>query len=96
MSPAMPTTERVALALEAINAPVHMIAAARAGRYDDFKSQSATPIGDLVSDLWDLKTPAAQALSERAAGGEFDATREEADDWYRRQGWQNEDWQDVS
>lgn len=82
------TTERLALALEAANAPKAMVVAARAGCYDDFKSESASPISDLVRDLYaaareaDITTRSLLLrLAQRAKLGEFDATREEADAW---------------
>lgn len=74
----MTTTERLALALERANAPKAMITAARAGCYDDFKSESATPCMDLVRDL---RQAGLTYLAERAMRGEFDATREESDAW---------------
>jgi hypothetical protein len=79
----IPTTEKLALALEKINAPAEMIRAARAGRYDDFKSESTTPILDLMRDL---KKIGALGLATRALKGEFDATKEEADAWYEKEG----------
>ena len=75
----IPTTERLALALEAAGAPQEMIANARGGRYDDFKCEvSATPCIDLVRDcathgLWGLRT--------RAMDGEFDSQKWESDAW---------------
>lgn len=72
------TTERLAKALEAVNAPKAMITAARAGCYDDFKSESATPCIDLVRDL---QQAGLTHLAARAMDGEFDATREEAAAW---------------
>lgn len=44
---------------------------ARLGDYDDVKSDSPTPIIDLVSDL---TTAGAHDLAERAKQGEWDAT----------------------
>lgn len=57
--------------------------AARAGRYDDFESESATPMLDLVHDL---QAAGRHDLAKRAMRGEFDGTKAEADDWYRREG----------
>lgn len=79
------TKERLAKALEEIAAPREMIAAARAGRFDDFESASATPIGDLVSELWSLGT-AGQLLAKRAIDGEFDGTAAESEAWAARSG----------
>jgi hypothetical protein len=72
------TTERLAKALESANAPKAMITAARAGCYDDFKSESATPIMDLVRDL---RQAGLTHLAQRAMDGEFDATQEESEAW---------------
>ena len=70
----IPTTEKLAQALEEAKAPQVMIDAARRGRYDDFKSESATPIVDLVHDL---KNVGLQDLAKRAMCGEFDSRRQE-------------------
>ena len=74
----IPTTERLARALEAAGAPQDMIARARGGYYDDFKSQEIFPIRTLVEhanlhSLYDI--------AERAKQGEFDGTKEEGDEW---------------
>ena len=82
----IPTTERLAQALENAAAPEEMVRAARAGRYDDFKSESATPIFDLVRDLQRI---GAKDLAQRAIAGEFDASKEEADAWYAAEGWED-------
>lgn len=74
----MVTSERLAAALEAANAPKAMVTAARAGCYDDFKSESPTPIMDLVRDL---RQCGLTHLADRAIAGEFDATREESEAW---------------
>lgn len=78
--PKMPTMERLAVALEQSGAPPYMVQRAREGYYDDYKSPLTRPIMQLVADaktarLWDIAT--------RAANGEFDGTREEADEWAR-------------
>jgi hypothetical protein len=82
----IPTTEKLALALEKIKAPEEMVRAARAGRYDDFKSESATPIKDLVTDLLHI---GARPLAQVAMNGGFDASKEESEAWYREQGWKD-------
>lgn len=79
----MKTTERLALALEKAGAPKLMIENARAGRYDDFQSESATPIRDLVTDL---QFNGLHALAQDAIKGKFDATTEEAHAWYEQEG----------
>lgn len=82
----IPTTEKLAKALEDVNAPEQMIHAARAGQYDDFKSESATPIMDLVRDL---RRIGAHGLVQQAMNGEFDATKEEAAAWHASEGWKD-------
>lgn len=76
----VPTTERLALALEAAGDRnlTPLIEKARAGFYDDYKSPLAFPIIRLVTDLSALGH---EALAERAKAGDFDATREEAKAW---------------
>lgn len=76
-----PTTEKLAKALEMASCPDWMIKRARDGYYDDFKSELATPITALVTDLMALRTADAFVLAERAKNGEFDGTAEEADAW---------------
>jgi hypothetical protein len=73
-----PTTERLAKALEEAGAPQKMIDAARAGRYDDYKSESPTPCVDLVCDL---ASAGLDHLRARAMAGEFDAQKWESDAW---------------
>jgi len=64
--------------LQAAGAPLGMIAKARAGYYDDYKSPLATPIMQLVRDLSAAGLP---ELMARATRGDFDANKEEADAW---------------
>lgn len=73
-----PTTERLAAALEEERAPKWMVDAARVGRYDDYKSELAFPIMQLVRDsrFYNLTR-----IVRRAKDGEFDGTRQEADAW---------------
>lgn len=78
MSEHVPTTERLARAMEQALCPVQMIASARAGLYDDFKSELALPMQHLVADL---RRVGQHALARRVIDGEFDATREEGDAW---------------
>jgi hypothetical protein len=77
------TKERLALAMEAEGCPQELIARARGGEFDDFYSNSATPIMRLVGEL---RKNGFRALAARAIGGEFDATKEEAEAWYQREG----------
>lgn len=83
MSATLPTTERLARALEKAGAPREMIDAARRERYDDFKSPSPTPIMDLVRTARMLGL---REIARRAMDGEFDATREESEEWFRTEG----------
>lgn len=78
MAPRIPTTERLAVALEQAGAPTKIIAEARVGRYDDFKSDFPTPCIDLVRDLGVLGL---HELRNLAMKGEFDAQRWESDAW---------------
>jgi len=56
---------------------------ARAGHYDDFKSDIAMPIVQLVMDL---EAAGKHDLANRARNGEFDSTKEESEEWYAREG----------
>ena len=78
----MSTKERLAQVLHAAGL-FDMEKAARAGRYDDFESESATPMMDLVHDLQALGR---NDLAARAINGEFDSTKEEAEEWFQREG----------
>lgn len=60
-----------------------MIKKAREGYYSDYDSPIATPCIQLVIDLTEIE---AYDIADRAKEGEFDATKEEADDWYNREG----------
>lgn len=77
------TKERLARALESAKAPAEMITEARAGRYDDYESGSATPISDLIRHAihFGLSGIAAMAMD-----GQFDGTAEEAEAWFAREG----------
>lgn len=74
----IPTTEKLAQALELANAPTDMVARARAGYYDDFKSHHPTPIVLLVEDCQRLGLT---DIAQRAMDEEFDATKEESEAW---------------
>ena len=74
----MSTIDRLVSALTEAGAPKAMITAACAGCYDDFASESAAPIMDLVRDA---KAAGLHKIARRAMDGDFDATREEADAW---------------
>jgi hypothetical protein len=60
-----------------------MIQIAKDGYYSDYNSPIATPCVQLVKDLDFLGLT---ELSKRAKEGEFDATKEESDEWYKREG----------
>jgi hypothetical protein len=67
----MPTAkERLVAALRGHSAPRKMIDAALEGRYDDFESNSATPIMDLVRDC---QVEGLNQIAIRAMNGDFDA-----------------------
>lgn len=71
-----------ALAAELTKAGLtEMSAKAATGYYHDFLSPLATPCLQLAADLAEVGTPAALALRARHMNGEFDATKEESDDW---------------
>lgn len=60
-----------------------MAGKAARGYYHDYLSPLATPCIQLAADLAKVGTPAALALRKHHLGGEFDATREEADEWMK-------------
>lgn len=76
----LPTTERLAQALEAAGDPrlKPMIDRARQGYYDDYKSPLAAPLVQLAADLRQAGHP---ELVKRVIDGEFDATPEESEAW---------------
>ncbi|SRR5229473_3938997 len=73
-----PTTEKLAQALIAARAPQEMIEHARSGYYDDYKSSVANNIMALVTDARKHKL---DDIAKRAMDGEFDATKEESEEW---------------
>lgn len=75
------------LAAELHKAGLHdMAMRAGQGYYHDFMSPLATPCLQLAADLAAVGTPAALALRERHLNGEFDASKEEGDEWFQREG----------
>jgi hypothetical protein len=78
----MSTKERLAAVLraEGLN---RLALNADNGMYDDFESQLATPIVQLVMDLRAVKR---NDLAQRAIDGEWDGTKEEGDAWFEREG----------
>lgn len=79
----MKTKEKLASALTVANAPLAMIEDALKGKYDDFESDSPTPIVDLVKDC---KMFGLEDMAKRAMNGEFDGTKEESQAWFEREG----------
>ncbi len=79
----MSTKERLEAALVNAGAPDSMIRKAQVGYYDDFESTIATPIAALV---FDCREAGLNDLAARAMDGDFDATKEEAEAWYQREG----------
>lgn len=87
------TTVKLAKALSAIpGVPKGMIQRAIDGYYHDYLSPLAMPEIQLVSDLKAVaKTPATPrdsrplllAMAQRVVDGEFDASKEESDEWAR-------------
>ena len=73
----IPTKERLALVLEEAGLK-DLASLARFGRFDDFESESTTPIIDLVVAL---RARRRRDLAERAMNGEWDCTPEEAEAW---------------
>jgi hypothetical protein len=76
----IPTKERLAQVLHAAGL-LDLERRARAAEFDDFESESATPIVDLVTALEDAGHP---ELATRARNGEWDATKEEAEAWAKK------------
>ncbi len=60
-----------------------LVPRALGGEFDDFESQSGTPIIDLVQAL---RARGREDLAQRAINGEWDGTRAEAEAWYEREG----------
>lgn len=77
------TKERLADALKACGAPEQMITRALRGGYDDFESESPTPLIDLVTDC---RRAGLEMLANQALNGDFDGSREEAEAWARGPG----------
>jgi len=76
------TKDRLAEVLRAEGLP-EMERAARAGHYDDYESDIATPIIQLVADL---RSAGREDLAKRAMEGEWDGTKQEGEAWFNREG----------
>ena len=72
------TSDKLADALMAADAPADMVIRARAGHYDDYKSSLATPYIQLVLDASGVGLV---DIAERARNGEWDAQKWESDEW---------------
>lgn len=76
----MHTKDILAGELTKANLPA-MAARAADGYYHDYLSPLPMPCLTLASELALAATPEALALRARHLNGEFDATKEESDDW---------------
>lgn len=63
-----------------LNAPSEIISKAKSNQYHDYKSDSATPIFDLVNDC--IKAGLSE-IAEKAKQGVYNATKEESDEWVK-------------
>ena len=79
----MKTKDRLAEALTKAGASGTMIDRAVSGQYDDFESNSPTPVMDLVRDC---RGAGLDDVALRAISGEFDGTKEEGEAWMQREG----------
>ena len=77
----MTHTKDILAAISSRPAVVNSAAKAATGYYHDFLSPLAMPCQQLAADLAKVGTPAAMALRARHINGEFDATKEESDEW---------------
>lgn len=81
----MHTKDKLAAALRAI-LQEELAVRAENGEFDDFESDSPTPISDLAMELAALGTSEALDLRVRVVDGEFDATAEDDDAWSQSPG----------
>lgn len=63
-----------------LNAPSEIISKAKSNQYHDYKSDSATPILDLVNDC---RKAGLSEIAEKAKQGVYNATKEESDEWVK-------------
>lgn len=75
----IPTSDRLAIALQEVDAPLWMVERARKGEYDDFKSPHAMPLHKLMEDVAANGLP--ESFKKRIVEGEFDCTLEEGQAW---------------
>ncbi len=76
--PGLYSTDKLLAILKVLGAPADLLAEAQADAFHEYKSQSATPIIDLVRrcELCGLSE-----IAQLARNGAFDATQQEADEW---------------
>ena len=74
----MKTSDKLADALTAANAPITMIVRARQGYYDDYESPLPFPLMQLVQDC---NVAGLLEIAERVKDGDFDGTKEESEAW---------------
>jgi hypothetical protein len=78
------TKDRLMAALVDAGAPVHMLERCARGGYDDFLcEESGTPMLDLIRDCTNVGLA---NLALRVTDGEFDATPQEAEEWFAQKG----------
>ena len=78
IEPALPTKERLAIALEEAGAHPQIVQVARDGYFDQCQSPLPMPIATLIQEMNEQGFP---DLARRAEQGEFDATEEEIEQW---------------
>lgn len=69
--------------LTAAHAPAFMLRKVLEGQYNDYLSDSGTPIMDLVRDATAANL---KGVAEAARLGKYDGTRREANAWFNREG----------
>ena len=76
----IPTSEKLALSLEALGDPTldTIIARSREGYYDDYKTHLLYPKSALMVDLQELGH---EQFADRVLAGEFDGTLAESQEW---------------
>jgi hypothetical protein len=74
------TSEQLALTLEA-HGFTDLARRARNDEFHDYLSNEPLPALDLVRELLSIGTRAALEIRMRVINGEFDASREESDEW---------------
>ncbi len=74
------STDKLVAALKEAGAPPALVLLAIADAFHDFRSSSATPIMDLVRAC---ERAGLHGIAERAIHGEFDAGRDESEEWMK-------------